>query len=164
MRATAASLLIVTALSAASGGCTWSDEHAATGSRRAERVPFRFHVAADSAQEGWSVVQDEYGRPLYMDPTPALTEADIVDASALVSDQRSIVVLYFRLMASARLERVTGESVGRRFAVFVDNRLVVSPTIARPVTEGALAIDAGLSRDQADLIVRGYAAPAAGPR
>jgi hypothetical protein len=137
-------------------GCSHLDASGALKPGR--RVPLRFHLASEQPRESWQIVKDEYGKPLHYDPEPLLTDADVADATALHSEERSIVVLYFKWAAAARLERFTAEHVGERLAVFVDNRLVVSPMIARSVDEGGLALDVGLSRDLATRILRGYAA------
>lgn len=144
-------------------GCSLLDGEVSTAATEpGARVPIRFHLASAQAQEGWPVFRDEYGQLLYIEPEPVLTQADIADATALHGERGSIVVLRFKLVAAARLESFTAEHVGDRFAVFVEGRLVVSPMINARVTEGALALDVGMSRELANRIVGGYSAPVAG--
>jgi hypothetical protein len=144
-------------------GCALHDTRPRSEPRHSRaRVPIRLHLAAGSEREGWQVLQDEYGRPVYIEPTPAFSDADVVDVRTLLSDERNIVILYFSWTAAERLERFTTDHIGSRLAVLVDNHLVVSPVIARPVTEGALALDVGLSREVALRIMRGYAVPTDG--
>jgi preprotein translocase subunit SecD len=138
------------------------DASGAPRDRPVEQVSIRFHIGAAEPRPGYETGRDEFGQVLFYDPEPVLTEQDVADATGLMGASRSVLVLRFTLTGAARLERVTEQHVGSRFLVFIANKLRVSPTIARPVTEGEIAIDAGLSKKLVQRVLRGYEAPAAG--
>ena len=98
---------------------------------------------------------DEYGEAVYVAPEALLTERDVAGATALHGEQRSVIILEFKLMAAARLEQATARHVGERLAVFVDDEYVVSALIRGPVVGGQLCLDVGFSRARADEIVQG---------
>ncbi len=148
-----ATLLIVTA---AVGGCNdaTSAIHADfTGPARPIRL--RVHLATPTAQDNYDAIKDEYGRPLYVQPAPLLTERDIAEAQALLGEQRNLVLLRFKAWAAGRLQAASQAAVGQRLAIFLDDRFLLSAVIVGPIESGALCLDGDFSRRRAEEIARG---------
>jgi preprotein translocase subunit SecD len=122
-----------------------------------ERRPIRIslHVAQTDEREDYDRVTDERGRPLYIDPSPILTEREVWHADVYASSQRALLKLDLTAAGDAALELMTRAHVGDRLAVFLDDRLVVSPRIGEPVTAGAVYVDGDFDRmAAADLAAR----------
>lgn len=98
-------------------------------------IDMRFHFATDTPTEGYMKVTDENGQVAYVEPIPLLTEQDVVSAQAQRdSMDQPCVMVTFNDAAGARLAEITGESIGEKLAVFVDDELVVCPKIMSPIS------------------------------
>jgi preprotein translocase subunit SecD len=154
MRAMVIRFGIVLAAGLASSGCA---EFGRTGSRPATpppKVSIRFCLASREASEGFEPVQDERGETLYVATTALLTEADVKSATLMESRKRTIILLEFKPLAADRLDRETANHIGKRLAIFVDDQLVVSPTINSRISRGKAAIDGDFTKERAAEIVR----------
>jgi preprotein translocase subunit SecD len=67
-------------------------------------------------------------------------------------------------MAGLSLEQTTAQHLGERLAIFIDNRLVLSPVLQTPIVGGRVYLDADFSPQQAERIARGLNAPPAESR
>jgi len=138
-------------------GCSLRDREGSPSPEepaKVEPVAIRFHLGTTTEREGYRKASDEQGRPLYIAGDPVLTERDIVSATALHSDRRSLVLLVFAPAASNDLRRLTGDHLGGRLAIFVDDDLVMSPLLRAPIAGGKVVLDAGFSRERANQIAR----------
>lgn len=159
-RALSATLALLTL-----GGCAIFQPSAASQpSGSPKKVALRFNLAAPEPQEGYQRVADEAGQPLYYAAAPLLTENDVQGASVWSSPRRSLVLLEFSPRAVTALAQVTAAHVGGRLAIFVDDQLVASPPIRKPLTERKVYVDGGFTKVRAEEIVRGLAVrPVASP-
>jgi preprotein translocase subunit SecD len=167
MRAIVTRRGLVLAALLALGGCA---EFGRTGSNPATpppKVSIRFCLASGEAREGHAPAKDERGEVLYVAPTALLTEADVKQASLAESQKRTIILLEFKPLAADRLDRETAEHLGERLAIFVDDQLVMSPTIRSRISQGKAIIDGEFTKARAAEIVRvlnsGAAAPTSKP-
>jgi preprotein translocase subunit SecD len=136
-------------------GCAAGNRAASGPGGTPKKIPVRFHVASSEARAGYQERKDEQGLPLFVAPEPFLTEADIRGASLMSSQDRHMVLLDFNGFGADRLERSTGENVGGRLAIFVDNELLMSPVIGDGITGGRAAISGDFTRERAARIVAG---------
>jgi preprotein translocase subunit SecD len=138
------------------GGCTWGDADVSpAGPDDPPTVGLRFHVADAEQHEGYTGLRDERGQPLYIDPSPFLTDADICDAAAMIGDRSNMLALEFCPLAAEHFERVARDHRQRRLAVFVDGKLILSPAMPSPSTTGRIILDGGFSRKRAQELARG---------
>lgn len=147
-------------------GCALFQPGTARPSGPPKQTALRFHVAAVDPQEGYQRTADEAGQPLYVAASPLLTEADVQYASVWNNRQRSLLFLEFGPRGTAMLGQTTAGDIGKRLAIFIDDQLVASPVIARPLTQGKVYVDGEFSKTRADEIVRGLLArpiPSPGP-
>jgi len=124
---------------------------------RTRSIKLAVYLADTKPADGYREYRDEYGVPIYVSSTPIVTEKDVVNAEAMLSDLRSVLILRFDPMTASELESTTADNVGKRLAVFVDGDYAVSAIIDGPVTEGGLALDIGLPREEVEAIIRGFA-------
>jgi preprotein translocase subunit SecD len=126
-----------------------------------KKVALRFCWATGEAKEAYEAKKDEAGQPLYVASEPVLTEADLRSASVWRGTRRTMILLEFQPFAAARLEQLSAQHRGDRLAVFVDDRLVMSPVVRKPLAGGKVYLDGSLTPAQAEeLVARLNAAPA----
>lgn len=119
-----------------------------------KKISLRFCWATADEKAGYQAAKDEAGQLLHVAAEPFLTEADIEAASAWHGAQRTMILLEFSPLAKVRLTEASATHVGDRLAVFVDDRLVMSPVVRRPITAGKVYLNGGFSTAQTDDIVR----------
>ena len=135
-------------------GCAELGRTASDSSQQSKKVSIRFCLAATEARDGYQPVKDEQGQTLFVKPDAVLTEADVKRASLMESQRRTIILLEFKPLAADRLDRETAEHLGDRLAIFLDDRLVMSPVIRSRIEQGKAAVDGDFSKERADEIVR----------
>lgn len=139
------------------GGCAGLERNAAPAPPK--KISVRFCWASAEEREGYRPTRDESGQPLHVEPEPFLTEADVLTASAWHSSQRHMVLVELDRLAAARLEAASATRLGDRLAVYIDDRLTMSPVVYRPLAGGKVYLDGGFSRGQVEDIVRRLAMP-----
>jgi|GEM_PF-2838534 len=121
--------------------------------------PLRVHVAQTQPQEGWRRAQMAGDPVLYVTPEPLLTERDVARAEALHGPDRSILLVHFNLRGAAALQQATGSRRGEWLVVYLEDELVVTAPIERPIHEAGLGIDGGFSRRRVEELMARYNAP-----
>jgi preprotein translocase subunit SecD len=118
------------------------------------RLTLAFHTCAVTPVEGFKPAKDEANQDIYIAELPFLTEGDVQTASLVQSETRNLVQLEFAPPAADRIARLTTERRGVRLAIFVDDKLVMSPWIWQPITAGSVLLDGGFTRARAKEIVQ----------
>ncbi len=119
----------------------------------------RVHIAQTQAQEGWRRAQLAGDPILYVTPEPLLTERDVVRADALHAADRSMLLVHFNLRGAAVLQQATTARRGDWLVVYLEDELVVTAPIERPIHEAGLGIDGGFSRRRVEELMSRYNAP-----
>jgi preprotein translocase subunit SecD len=140
----------------AASGCAALRQADATA--RPKKIALQFCWSTSEEKEGYRAGQDEVGRPLYIAPEPFLATDDILTATVWRGSQRTMILLEFLPLAALTLERESAAHVGERLAVFVDERLVMSPVVRAPLQGGKVYLEGGFTPEQAEGIVRRLAA------
>ncbi len=137
-------------------GCAlWPRSKDADSPKPVRAVLLQICATAGSAGPGYRSVQDEAGQPLFVATEPLLTEADVLEADLLHSKTRSLVRIRLTQPAAEVLEQATAAPGGTRLAVFIDDTLVMSPVVPRPVTTGRFTLDGDFTLAEAERIARG---------
>lgn len=148
--------IIVCAVPCAVAGCSWGDaDMSLAAADDPPIVRLRFHVAHPEQQDGYTGLRDERSRPLYIDPRPFLTDADVCDAAAMIGERSNMLAVEFCPLATEQFERVARDHRQRRLAVFVDDELILSPPMPFPSTTGRIILNGGFSRKRALELARG---------
>ncbi|MFO7655342.1 MAG: protein translocase subunit SecD [Candidatus Krumholzibacteriia bacterium] len=123
-------------------------------------VTFQFSMETLRAPDGSEL------RPLYLvDATPALTGDRLTGAQAVPDPERPgnfQVSFTLDRRGGARFARLTGENVGRRMAIALDNRVKSAPVIQDRIPGGRGVITGGFSLEAAQdlaLLLRAGALP-----
>ena len=76
------------------------------------------------------------GIPMVVDETPLMSGEDLTDAQTSFQSQTNEPVVSFRLSTSGarKFAQVTTESVGRLFAIVLDDEIISAPRINEPIT------------------------------
>jgi preprotein translocase subunit SecD len=152
--------LCVLALALTLGGCAlFQPSQPGANSAPPKRVTLRFFLAESDPQEGYRQMTDEQGQPLFVAPKVLLTERDVRKAAVYHGPQRRLIRLEFEPLAAARLEQATADHIGGRLAVFVDDKLVMSPMLRAPLAEGKVLLDGGFSPARAEEIAQSLNRP-----
>lgn len=79
------------------------------------------------------------------------TGAEVIDANADINtrDQGFKVNLKFSSQGSKKFELVTGNLIGKRLAIILDNRVIIAPTVNQKITGGSAEITGIQSIDEA---------------
>lgn len=128
-------------------GCVSGPAVDAGGPRR---VTLRFFEASPEPRAGYRPITDEAGQRVYVATEPLLTERDVREARVYSSAGRALLRLQFSPFAAVQLERQTTENFGTRLAVFVNERLVMSPSLIKPIRSGRLYLDGDFTRTEAE--------------
>lgn len=135
-------------------GCTSLGKPAASEARPPQPVHLRFHLASARAHENWRPVADERGQPLHVAPEPFLTEDNVWKAAAFSSQKRHLVQIELDQGAALLLAEVTRSNAGARLAVFINDRLIMSPIVSVPLTGGLLMLDGDFTPAEAKELAR----------
>lgn len=144
-----ARLLCSLALTLLAGCAAAQPGGAGPTARKTEAVQLRFHVGSTQEHEGYDLVADERGEPLYLAPQPFLTDEDIWQANVYSSEKKHLVLLEFTPAGAQALEWVTRRRVGGRLAVFLDDQLIMSPFIRAPLAGGKVYLDGEFTKRRA---------------
>jgi preprotein translocase subunit SecD len=148
--------IIVGGMLAMLSGCALSDtEVSQMNAGDPPTVHIRFHVADSEPQDGYHVLPDERGQPLYLAPTPFLTDADVCDAAAMIGERRNLLAVEFCPLAAERFEHVVRDHRQQRLAVFVNDELIMSPTMPTPSATGRIILDGDFSQKRVRDLARG---------
>ncbi len=112
----------------------------------------------------------KYRRLFLLKAEPELTGAHIKDAKHTIGSgtdpnvaNRPIVLLYFDRQGAARFARITGENVGKRLAIVLDNVVQSAPVIQERISGGSAQITGITSMEEAKelaVVLRAGALPA----
>jgi hypothetical protein len=117
------------------------------------------YIASGSPREGYRVMTDERGCPVRVAPEPILTEANILSATVARGRTRGLLELGFDAAGQARLYGMTAQHVGDRLAVLIDEKIVTSSPILRPLAWPRLRLNGEWSNAQAAELARRLAPP-----
>jgi preprotein translocase subunit SecD len=133
------------------GGCVLAQPGGAPPSDG--KIKLRFCWATADEREGYVAAKDEAGQPLRVLPEPVVTEADVESASLWRGPARNMVLLKLTPLAAAQLEAASTEHIGDRLAIYIDERLILSPIIRKPLAGGKVYLNGEFSAQEADRIV-----------
>ena len=88
-----------------------------------------FHIAQVERRRDWLEYTDPSGRLLYVGPAAELTQDDVLRADAMVGDRGSIIRVTLTPIGAQRLGDLTRLHLGKRLAIFIDDRLACAPVI-----------------------------------
>ncbi|HEY1661449.1 MAG TPA: hypothetical protein VGI03_03435 [Verrucomicrobiae bacterium] len=99
---------------------------------------------------------------LKIDKEPAFTEANLVTAKVIDTQDGFAIELNFDESSSMILEQDTTRNLGKHFAIFgqwgeklVDGRWLAAPMITRRIYDGTMTFTPDMSRDEADEFILG---------
>jgi preprotein translocase subunit SecD len=139
------------------GGCVVAPPGDAPSSDR--KITLRFCWATVDEREGYEAAKDEAGQPLRVLAEPVVTAADVESASLWRNPTRSMVLVKLTPMAAAELEAASTMHLGDRLAVYIDERLVMSPIVRKPLAGGKIYLNGGFTASEAERIVARLNAP-----
>lgn len=107
------------------------------------KATLEFRKLSSTPQEGWKEYKDPTGgTTVYADPIIALCELDI--AFATLVDEKKRLPLYMTLNfqmtdeGAKKLEALTKAQQGKQVGIFLNNKLLLAPTIQSTVRKGML--------------------------
>ncbi|MBM85006.1 MAG: protein translocase subunit SecD [Rhodospirillaceae bacterium] len=93
----------------------------------------------------------------------AVSGENLVDSQPSFQDNQPVVSFRFDTVGAKRFGRVTGENVGRPFAIVLDNKVISAPVIREPIPGGSGIISGNFTVASANdlaLLLRAGALPA----
>ncbi len=133
------------------GGCALAERGG--GPSTDNKISLRFCWATVDEREGYEAAQDEAGQALRVLPEPVVTEADVESATLWRNPLRNMVLVKLTPLAAAQLEAASAEHIGDRLAIYIDERLVLSPIVRKPLAGGKVYINGGFSAKEAERII-----------
>lgn len=105
-----------------------------------------FHIECESNCLELKNVNDGVVAKLVKEPAMSLGASDILDAR--VSKDQEILNEYLGLTLSEKkaieFEKITGDNIGKRLAIVVDNKVLTFPTIQAKISGGRIQISFGV--------------------
>ena len=121
-------------------GCAENDASWGRDESSIEPATLSVQLAYDKPRDGCREMTDPEGETVYVSPRVELTQADVADARALKSDERSLLQIVLTRFGAYRLQSVTHAHQGERLAVIIDGKLACAPRIQRAVDGGEIHI------------------------
>jgi protein-export membrane protein SecD len=122
------------------------------------------NTVASKVPENVFVLKDREGNRLVLEKKTVVTGAELVDAKVQVGQYGSPVVWFkFSPEGGRKFAEVTGDSVGRRLAIVLDDTVYSDPVIKSRISGGEGIIEGNFSIDEAKdlaLVLRAGALPA----
>jgi protein-export membrane protein SecD len=122
------------------------------------------NTVASKVPEDVFVLKDREGNRLVLEKTTVVTGAQLVDAKVQVGQYGSPVVWFkFSPEGGRKFAEVTGDSVGRRLAIVLDDTVYSDPVIKSRISGGEGIIEGNFSIEEAKdlaLVLRAGALPA----
>lgn len=134
-------------------GCSLLERFRLTPAEPTKPAALRLQIASESPVDGWTETRDEEDRTIYVSPEVILTEIDISDSASIHSETTHGVQLAFVGMGADRLGRISAANIGKRMAIFVDDKVVASPRIRTSVRDRAV-ITGDFTREQAQTLAK----------
>lgn len=130
------------------------------------RPSLRFELRRASTErvDGWEQIDSPYAgdsEPLYLAPTPELTNDDLRSTGVRLGTTGFwIVVLTLNEQAKTRFGELSKEmaretTTRERLAVIVEGELLVAPFVSAPMTDGIIPVSGPFSEDEARRIAKG---------
>lgn len=126
-------------------------------------VKLRFCLAQPQPLKGWRQDADPTGVVLFVAPDSDLTEDDVLSADALVGDRGSIIRIVLTPVGAHKLADLTRRNIGRRLAIFVDDKLACAPMIVSEIDSNEAYITADYRREEAERIATALSQHAKNP-
>lgn len=117
-------------------------------------VSLRFHLAAAEARPGYFITTGEDGRPLHVASAPIVTDAEVWRASVLTSKEKSLILVEFTPRGAQALQAATRDAAGQHLAVYLNDRLIMSPALPGPIYSGQLYLGGAFESARAAEIAR----------
>ncbi len=109
------------------------------------------------------IVADRNGERLVISNKDLLTGADLVDAKVQMGQSMPVVWFKFSPTGGTRFAEITGDNVGRRLAIILDDKVYSDPVIKTRISGGEGIIEGNFTLEDArdlSLILRAGALPA----
>ncbi len=108
--------------------------------------------------------ETEGDAPRYAVERRALLSGDMLtSASAAYEQSRPVVAFKFNTLGARKFGKITSESLGKRFAVVLDGRVITAPVMQSPILNGSGVITGNFTLESANnlaLLLRAGALPA----
>lgn len=115
------------------------------------QAQFTLNAASDEAVPGWQKMQIE-DRTVWVNPTPALTAADIQGAEpATDRNNGQFVSLVFTENGAKKMRDLSTAQMNKLIAMVLDGRLIMAPRVRSVITDKCIVTGkppAGLSTDE----------------
>jgi protein-export membrane protein SecD len=124
-----------------------------------------FRLVSDSKNEfGNEIMNSETGEELIVSKRIVMSGENLIDAQPRVDSQSSMPTVTFTLdrTGAQKFGRTTTDSVGRRLAIVLDNKIISAPSIREPITGGSGSISGNFTFQEATdlaLLLRSGALP-----
>ena len=124
-----------------------------------------FRLVSDSKNEfGNEKMNSETGEELIVSKRIVMSGENLIDAQPRVDSQSNIPTVTFTLdrTGAQKFGRTTTDSVGRRLAIVLDNKIISAPSIREPITGGSGSISGNFTFQEATdlaLLLRSGALP-----
>jgi SecD/SecF fusion protein len=126
------------------------------GCQSGARPTVEFRLIAPSPGPDYSIMtMKDSGEAFYVHNETLLSQSDIDSAAVILSSGYPLIEFVFTPDGKRRLERVTTENVGKRFAMVIDGELVSAPLVQTPIAEGRLVIAGRYTLEEAHQIALG---------
>jgi len=121
-------------------------------------VRFEIRLAEESPGPGLREVKVD-GRTIYLHPEVVVSNGDIESVELLPGNSPSEfhVGVKFNAEGARRMRAATGDNIGKRMAILIDDEVVMAPVV-RSAIESAAEINGNYTKDQAERIVKGLEA------
>lgn len=121
---------------------------------------------ADRVPAGYLKLYEEEGEdriPVIVRKRVELTGENLVDAQPTYSEGQPVVSFRFDARGGRLFGKITGDNVGNRFAIVLDNRVITAPVIQAPILGGTGIITGRFNPEEANnlaVLLRAGALPA----
>ena len=132
----------------------------ALGCSERERTTLEFRIAEHEPAPGLTgIVFPPTGERFHLHDEVLLNQADVDSAFVTIQGDRPVVELVFTDAGADKFERLTGENIGKRCAVFLNGELVTAPRIMAAIHVGRAVLTGDFSEAEARDVARNLSRP-----
>lgn len=115
-----------------------------------------FRLAYDEPGEGLTeYVFDKTGDVFYVEKGAHISNDNIVHASSIELSHGYGVQIKFNDVGTEKFRELTGNNIGKRIAMILDDELVSAPIVRDTITQGVAIIMGMFTADEAEDIAKG---------
>jgi len=119
-------------------------------------VNVEFHLAEADSADGLMEYAFRGGiEKFYLHNEVLSDNSDIADVSVEEMNDEFVILLKFTEEGKIKWSKITGENIGKKVGILIDQKLVTAPIIRARIDQGKAIINGDFTKEEAEIIAEG---------